>query len=130
MSDQRLHRRNGVYYYRRRVPVHLVEKLGKKVVQISLHTTSFNEAKKLRTLKDLEWDTRFDEFGQPKSGVAPPASALPTASLSEPGIAQLIRDYVARQDARSREPSNNPRNTAEMVEMRREGVRTPGPPRP
>jgi hypothetical protein len=33
MSDQRLQRRNGVYYYRRRVPLDLVGKIGKKVVQ-------------------------------------------------------------------------------------------------
>ena len=60
MSDQRLLRRqNGVYYYRRRVPLHLVEKFGMKFVQLSLHTKILKEAKKLRTLRDLEWDAKF-----------------------------------------------------------------------
>jgi hypothetical protein len=40
--------------------VHLVEKIGKRVVQISLQTTSTKEAKKLRTLRDLEWDAQFE----------------------------------------------------------------------
>ena len=47
VSNQRLHRRGGVYYYRRRVPAHLVKIVGKPVVQMSLHTTSLKEAKKL-----------------------------------------------------------------------------------
>jgi hypothetical protein len=45
VSNQHLQRRNGVYYYRRRVPLHLVAKLGKKFVQVSLHTTSLKEEK-------------------------------------------------------------------------------------
>src|SRR5579862_9324200 len=61
VSDQRLLRRgNGVYYYRRRVPLPLVEKIGMKVVQISLHTTNVKEAKKRRTMCDLQWDARFE----------------------------------------------------------------------
>ena len=47
VSDQRLLRRaNGVYYYRRRVPLPLVGKFGKKVAQVSLHTTKLKEAKR------------------------------------------------------------------------------------
>jgi hypothetical protein len=46
VSDQRLLRRkNGVYYYRRRVPLHLVAQFEKKFVQLSLHTTDLKEAK-------------------------------------------------------------------------------------
>ncbi len=59
VSDQHLQRRNGVYYYRRRVPFHLVAKFGKKFVQFSLHTNNLKEAKSLRTLRDLEWDAKF-----------------------------------------------------------------------
>jgi hypothetical protein len=45
VSDQRLLRRNnGVYYYRRRVPLQLVATFGKKFVQVSLHITSLQEA--------------------------------------------------------------------------------------
>jgi hypothetical protein len=59
VSTQRLLRPGGIYYHRRRVPAHLAKILGKHVVQTSLHTASAKEAKKLRTLRDLEWDARF-----------------------------------------------------------------------
>jgi hypothetical protein len=59
VSNPRLLRRSGVYYYRRRVPAHLVKRIGKSVVQVSLQTTTIKEAKRLRTLNDLEWDARF-----------------------------------------------------------------------
>ncbi|HEX4238036.1 MAG TPA: DUF6538 domain-containing protein, partial [Xanthobacteraceae bacterium] len=68
VSKQRLQRRNGVYYYRRRVPLQLVAKFGKKFVQVSLQTTSLKEAKKLRTLCDLEWDAKFAACSSPAHG--------------------------------------------------------------
>jgi hypothetical protein len=45
-SKHHLSRRNGVYNYRRRVPTHLVEALGKKMIQFSLGTSNLSEAKK------------------------------------------------------------------------------------
>jgi len=49
-GNQRLHHRNGVYYYRRRVPHHLVKKIGKEFIQLSLQTTSLMTAKKWRAI--------------------------------------------------------------------------------
>ena len=86
MSVQRLQRRNGVYYYRRRVPLALVTKIGRKVVQVSLHTTSLKEAKKRRTLRDLEWDAKFAACSNPANGgrlastFDPDAAVRPAAS--------------------------------------------------
>jgi hypothetical protein len=34
VSDQRLLRRSGVYYYRRRVPLELIQKIGKEVLPL------------------------------------------------------------------------------------------------
>src|SRR5579864_1016008 len=92
VSDQRLLRRNGVYYYRRRVPLSLTEKIGKRVIQVSLQTTSFNEAKKLRTLRDLEWDARFEMSAAIASsdGASAPSQVGP---LDESALLQLVRDY-------------------------------------
>ena len=59
-GNNHLSRRNGVYYYRRRVPAQLIKPIGSKVIQFSLGTTSLKEAKQLRTAKDLEWDVRFE----------------------------------------------------------------------
>jgi integrase len=122
VSDQRLLRRkNGVYYYRRRVPLPLVKKFGKKFVQVSLHTTSRKEAKKLRTLRDLEWDAKFAACSSSAhGGDGPPVQASPLAQpLSESELVQLVRDYVARQDqlARQREVTDYPENSAQRAEM-------------
>jgi hypothetical protein len=122
VSDQRLLRRkNGVYYYRRRVPLHLVAQFGKKFVQLSLHTTDRKEAKKRRTQCDAEWDAKFDAYSSPPNGGAGPAvqtSAL-AQPLSETGLIQLVRDYVARQDqlARKREVTDYPENPTQRAEM-------------
>jgi hypothetical protein len=121
VSNQRLQRRKGVYYYRRRVPLHLVAKFGRKFVQVSLHTTSFKEAKKRRTLRDLEWDAKFAACSSPADGGDGPA--VPTTalgqSLSESDLLGLVRDYVARQDqrARKRETIDYPENSAQRAEM-------------
>jgi integrase len=126
VSDQRLLRRKGTYYYRRRVPVHLVERIGKRVIQVSLHTTNFKQAKKLRTLRDLEWDAQF-EAADPSafageeeclgSGPAAPCQPLPKTELVE-----LVRDYVERHDrqAEKRDASCYPETAAERAGMRME----------
>src|SRR6516225_9485752 len=99
-GNQRLHRRNGVYYYRRRVPLHLVKKFGKEFIQHSLDTTSLAEAKKRRALRDLQWDARFDAL---EDASPPPKSAksLPTVNstkLSDGELLRLVREYVERKD--------------------------------
>jgi hypothetical protein len=118
VSNQRLQRRNGVYYYRRRVPLPLVSNFGKKFVQVSLHTTSLKEAKKRRTLRDLEWDAKFGAASSPANGDNGPA--VPTTSLAQPlsesELLRLVRDYVARQDRRQ-ETVHYPENPAQRAEM-------------
>jgi integrase len=121
VSDQRLLRRNGHYYYRRRVPLPLVAMLGKKVVQLSLQTTSLKEAKKLRTLRDLEWDAKFAALSSPANGGDVPAvQTSPLGQpLSENELLQLVRDYVAGQDhrARKQETVHYPEDLAQRAEM-------------
>jgi len=120
MPVQRLLRRNGVYYYRRRVPLPLVKKLGRKFVQVSLHTTSLKEAKSLRTLRDLEWDAKFAAYCHSAAGPdGVQASAQPLAKTE---LVQLVRDYVERRDqlARKREVTDYPENPAQAAEMKME----------
>jgi integrase len=122
VSDQHLLRRNGIYYYRRRVPLHLVNTLGKKVVQVSLHTTSFKEARKRRTLCDLEWDARFEA-----ATTVGPADAVneqyqlaaPGGLLDESACLELVRNYVERLDrqAREREAQGYPITAEERTDM-------------
>jgi len=110
VTDQRLLRRNGVYYYRRRVPLSVIDKLGRKVVQLSLHTTSLKEAKRLRTLRDLEWDARFEAYSLPAdedAGVklifrptsGPELVDLVRASRAAPAVLDAGRDRIRGPDA-------------------------------
>jgi hypothetical protein len=98
VSNERLLRRSGVYYYRRRVPVHLVKKFGKRMVQLSLHTTDPKEARKRRTLYDLQWDARFEAYSLPGAADADVQSTALFEPLSHTTLVELIRDYVERQD--------------------------------
>ena len=121
MTEPRLQRRNGVYYYRRRVPLHLVQKVGKKVVQVSLSTTSVKQAKKLRTLRDLEWDAQFETYST--ADVDDSSILLQTSAprpISETELVALVRDYVERHDraAAKRDASCYPSDPQELAEMR------------
>jgi hypothetical protein len=122
VSIQRLQRRNGVYYYRRRVPLDLVATVGKKVVQVSLHTTNLKEAKKRRTLRDLEWDARFEAVRATKPADAAdkrPQPVVPGGPLDESACLELVRAYVERHDrqARTREAQEYPITAEERREM-------------
>jgi Domain of unknown function (DUF6538) len=121
-GNQRLLRRNGVYYYRRRVPLHLVEKLGRKVVQLSLNTASFKEAKQLRAIKDLEWDARFHQLEANDSTVTAdtPKAKNAKSPLPESELLRLVREYVERKDIEaqnwfSSDPPDSECQKAEMI---------------
>jgi hypothetical protein len=115
MSQTHLLRRNAVFYYHRRVPLPLVEKLGKKVILFSLGTTNPKEAKKLRAAHDLQWDARFDAVNQ-----GPGAPKLINGDPpSELGLLQLVKDYVEQADSKARmatlaDPPDNMSQKAEI----------------
>ena len=98
--------RKGVWYYRRRVPDHLVGTFGKAVIQHSLDTKSLKQAKRRREVADIEWSARFSaaEGAPPDAGPVPieqTASTVPHTSNAR--LKQLVWDYVARTDARFQE---------------------------
>ena len=83
--------RKGVWYYRRRVPQHLVGKLG-KVVQFSLGTSNLAQAKKRREVADVEWSARFEKAdkGRKRTNISPPAPDR-RGGAEPPTKAQLTR---------------------------------------
>ena len=104
-ANNHLLRRNGVYYYRRRVPLHLISALGRRFVQLSLNTTSLAQAKKLRSVKDLEWDAQFEAVEKKatsSNGGSDGALAAKSSVLSEREVVKLVREYVERVDGRFR----------------------------
>jgi integrase len=110
-SKHHLCRRNGVFYYRRRVPTHLVGALGKKTIQFSLGTTNLSEAKKRRAAEDLKWSTRFESVEKSLGSEPAPANnasswfADPPLSSSE--VIRLVQQYVERTDQRNRDSLAN-----------------------
>jgi len=116
MSENRLMRRNGVWYYRRRVPPALQPLLGKKFIQHSLGTTDKAAAKKLRALEDVKSDALFDAAQTKPLNGEPFETSRP---LSNEMAAELVRQYVARTDRNllERHVSDPPRNRAEAGEL-------------
>src|SRR5262249_45941883 len=106
--------------YRRRVPQHLVEKIGKKFIQLSLDTTSLATAKKRRALSDVEWDARFEDLQKDAATGPHSANSKPTSTpLSEADLFRLLREYVERADEElgmrfAADPPQNEREKAEM----------------
>lgn len=93
MSDgYRLVRRNSVWYYRRRVPEALRNRLGKLFVQHSLGTKDKAVAKKHRAIEDIKWDAQFAALEQNDSAL------LPKASQASVCLEDLVRDYVRKMD--------------------------------
>jgi hypothetical protein len=111
VSNHHLLRRKGVYYYRRRVPLHLAAAIGKKMIQCSLETTNISEARKRRAMCDIQWDARFEACATTARNDQ--ASVNTSAKISPSSTAasvQLVRDYVERHDreARKREAQCEP----------------------
>lgn len=101
-----LNRRNGVWQYRRRVPLHLVQTFGKRFVQFSLGTTSLKEAMKRRSAEDLKWSLQFEAAEKAAQGM-PQGSAVASVlasgqPLSEREVVQLVQRYVEDCDERAR----------------------------
>jgi hypothetical protein len=115
VSQTHLLRRNAVFYYHRRVPLPLVKELGKKVILFSLGTRDLKEAKRLRAAHDVQWDARFEAVSP---GPAPISVGHPQPS--EPGLLQLVQDFVERADSKARTLAlaDPPNSMAQKAEIR------------
>lgn len=89
----RLVQRKSVWYYRRRVPPHLIPVIGKKFIQHSLKTKDLNEAAKRRTLADVEWDARFQEAEEAKENGTTVKTILPRSEAL-----RIVREYLEAAD--------------------------------
>lgn len=92
-KNHRLFQRNGVWYYRRRVPVHLVPVIGCKVIQYSLMTTDRKEATKLRSLAEVESDARFENAQKKQK-----AGNSSKTALSRSEATRIVRSYLDAMD--------------------------------
>lgn len=111
MADTHLQCRKGTWYYRRAVPKHLVQAMGRSMIFHSLHTTEKKKAKKLREVEDVTWSAKFAslETGEPQ-----PIIQLSEAALGDQELLELVRAYVASNSRQFEERETTiPSTTAE-----------------
>jgi len=118
-------RKNGVWYYKRRVPEDLVGALKTKTIQFSLGDTNVKIARKRREVADVEWTSRFDEArANLKSGgkIAPEADPNAQRPLTRPLAMRLVQEDVERRDRLREEAwrSDPPLRGYEFAEARKE----------
>lgn len=89
--SERLLKRKGVYYYRRRSPSDLTKVLGRQVIQQSLRTSNLGDAKRLRAVVDARWDDEFDRLRR-EIGIGAQVPAPVATSTVE-----VVRAYVSNQ---------------------------------
>jgi hypothetical protein len=74
-----LQQRAGTWYYHRRVPNELVKIVGKTVIKRSLRTGNKAEAKRLRSISDVETDQWFANLSTTTGGkFSPKSTSMPT----------------------------------------------------
>ncbi|MGI8706490.1 MAG: DUF6538 domain-containing protein [Sphingomicrobium sp.] len=117
--------RGGTWYYHRRVPQHLIARIGKKIVKFSLGTSDRAEAKRLRAIHDVATDA---EFAQIETAAQPAKSRFrkPKAANKEGQrvplevLTEYLREAVAAEDdgSSSSYASDPPSSLDELSEMR------------
>src|SRR3984885_11206377 len=85
--------RNGVYYYRRRVPRDLVEHLGRREIKKSLKTGSNAEARVRGNLAACDFDRLFAEARKARS-LGSSATGSRVASYDSREARSIIHKYV------------------------------------
>src|SRR5271157_4695273 len=99
-----LFKREGAWYYRRRVPKTVQSAIGKKVLQFSLGPSK-KIAIRDRERLDVEWSKKFDEAEaaqKPSTGQAVRSSAAQKRVLTEAQAVGRVRAYVEKEDERRR----------------------------
>lgn len=93
-SNDYLIQRNGVWYYRRRVPASAQEGLGQTVVKQSLKTSSIKTAREQRDQVNALWSKRFKQASDALS-----VSSSLRKLLSREEVFRRASDYVQTKDA-------------------------------
>lgn len=99
MKDQtHVVRRRGIYYYRRRIPEHLISHYGKSEVIFSLSTRDPKEAARLGRLEDVRRDQEWAHITALRS--ATPAEGLTGEEITR--IATLYHAHILAEDEEQR----------------------------
>jgi len=113
-----LSRRNGIWYYFRKVPKELVPIVGKRFIKRSLRTSDKAEAKKRRTLEEVKTDAYFAECVAKMAG--PPGGAAAPAMPSLAMLQEYLRKAVDADNARTLKAfaGDPPKDSEQLEDMR------------
>ena len=117
-----LQRRGESWYYYRRVPSELVEAVGKAIIKQSLKTASKSEAKRQRSILDVEMDQWFAKLRGQSESAAFASQKIAVNSERRLPLDQLIehlRDLVEAEDSASKERlvADPPTNDEELIDL-------------
>lgn len=116
MADKRhLLKRGNTFYYHRRVPLHLVDIVGKKYIRRTLGTDGPKKARRRRVLEEARTDAMFRDA---EKGIKPGASR---AGVSLDTLTGYVRETVETMDRKASErlalaPADSEGKLAERVE--------------
>ena len=91
--------RNGVYYYKRRVPAVAQEAFGGPMYQVSLETRILKEAEGKRALQDILFHARVDAVRANEQSKPVPVSA--STAVLEAEVRARVRQFVAMHDTKA-----------------------------
>lgn len=93
--------RNGIYYYKRRVPADARKAFGGEMYQVSLETRSLNQAEGKRALQDIMFLQRVDAA---RSNEQPtPMQTSTSTGVLEAEIRSRVRQFVGMRDTKANE---------------------------
>lgn len=116
MRSDHLLLRGATYHYRRRVPLPLIERAGKREITFSLKTSDLKEARKKRDLEDVKFNALFEKWTVTEVSDCPGNKQINTAELvhlvqgqsaeAEGGVGCLppCEGHVADRQARPTSP--------------------------
>lgn len=118
---EHLKRRDGRYYYRRRVPSDLVAAYGKREIQQALDTANIKEATKLARKVAVGFDEIFDRLRKEAAAPAYQPIIVSTESMTAYDRGQLEHDEESNALAAQEEAEQEARE--QRIEEMKEAVR-------
>jgi hypothetical protein len=95
-------KRGSAWYFRRRVPKHLVATFKTAFIQFSLGTTNLRKAASLREVHDVEWTRKFTEAEAAQKPANEKSEQSTPSILTQARAIERVRAYVEKVDEHRR----------------------------
>ena len=99
-SQPHIFLRKGVWTFRRRVPLHLVAKAGRREVKKTLGTSDRVEAKRRATVEDLRFDKWVRDLEAGAATISLDSKTSSPFAITADDLAEHARNFVAEENER------------------------------